>query len=279
MPSSTNFAALESAIVSACARHECENQHDRYYRRCLPFGEYFVKFDSYSSFYPEVVTLNYLADLAKSDTSAPRVPQVHHFFHDNGQMAYVVMEYIDMVQVSAETLASKASQAVRWMRSVPIPHDVVLGPKGNGRARHVVFKNCKAPLNFVSLNALERYLNKVCLPDCVCFLLLTYRFSFFLLARLLRSSASGPQPSPKSVLPMSRWSLPSPTWTPATSASMSLDDRSSLTPARLGGYPSPSISIRFSEPQPSPGKLRHACSVPTKLHACVRSRIWLPSPG
>src|SRR5260221_5912358 len=91
MSSSTNFATLESAIVSACAKHERENGDDRNYRRCLPFGEYFVKFGVYSSFYPEVVTLNYLADLAKSDASAP---QVHHFFHDNGRMAYVVMEYI-----------------------------------------------------------------------------------------------------------------------------------------------------------------------------------------
>src|SRR5258708_16156788 len=91
MSSSTNFAIPEPAIVSACAKHERENGDDRNYRRCLPFGEYFVKFGAYSSFYPEVVTLNYLADLAKSDASAP---QVHHFFHDNGRMAYVVMEYI-----------------------------------------------------------------------------------------------------------------------------------------------------------------------------------------
>jgi len=160
MSSSTNFAALEPAIVSACAQHERENEKDRNYRRCLPFGKYFIKFDAYSSFYPEVVTLKYLADLAKSDASAPRVPQVYHFFHDNGRMAYVVMEYIDLVQVSAETLAPKAAQAIRWMRTVPAPHDVVLGPMGNGRARHVVFKNREAPLDFASLDALERYINE-----------------------------------------------------------------------------------------------------------------------
>jgi len=65
--------------VSACAQHECENENDRNYRHCFLFGEYFVKFGAYSSFYSEVMTLNYLADLAKSDASAPRVPQVHHF--------------------------------------------------------------------------------------------------------------------------------------------------------------------------------------------------------
>ncbi|KAJ6534885.1 hypothetical protein B0H19DRAFT_1184392 [Mycena capillaripes] len=160
MSSSTNFAALEPDIVSACAQHERENENDRNYRRCLPFGKYFVKFGAYSSFYPEVVTLIYLADLAKSDASAPRVPQVYHFFRNNGRMVYVVMEYIDLIHVSAETLAPKAALAIRWMRSVPAPHNVVLGPMGDGRARHVVFKNCEAPLDFVSPGALERYLNK-----------------------------------------------------------------------------------------------------------------------
>ena len=45
-------------------------------------------------------------DLAKSDAN---VPQVHYLFHDNERMAYVVMEHIDLVQVSAETLAPKAA--------------------------------------------------------------------------------------------------------------------------------------------------------------------------
>ena len=123
MAEPTNFAALEPAIVSACSQHEREDENDRNYSRCLLFGKYFVKFGPYSSFYSEVMTLIYLADLAKSDPSAP---QVYHFFHDNGQMAYVVMEYIDLIQVSGETLAPKAAQAVRWMRSVPPPHHVVL---------------------------------------------------------------------------------------------------------------------------------------------------------
>jgi len=33
--------------------------------------------------------------------------------------------------------------------------------------RHVVFKNYEAPLDFVSLGALDRYFNRVCLPDRV----------------------------------------------------------------------------------------------------------------
>ena len=142
MSSSINFAALEPAIASACAQHERENW-DNYgnYRRCLLFRGYFVKFDDYSDFYPEVTTLKYLSDLAKNDPTAPRVPQVLHFFHDNKEMAYAVMEYIDLCQVSNETLAVKTAQAVCWMRSIPAPPGVVLGPMGNGPARHAVFKD------------------------------------------------------------------------------------------------------------------------------------------
>ncbi|KIO20142.1 hypothetical protein M407DRAFT_30177 [Tulasnella calospora MUT 4182] len=160
MSSSVDFVALEPAIISACAKHEQENGHKRDYRRCLQFGSYFVKFDAYWSFLPEVTTLKYLADLAKNDASGPRVPQVHHFFHQNGRMAYVVMELIQLVEVPIADLAVKAAQAVLWMRGVPAPSDVVLGPKGPGPARHVVFKNRVAPLDFVSVKALERYFNK-----------------------------------------------------------------------------------------------------------------------
>src|SRR6266446_332324 len=131
MSSSTNFATLESAIMSTCAQHKCKNGNDCNYRCCLPFGKYFVKFSAYSSFNPEVVMLNYLADLAKSNVS---MPQVHHFSHNNGWMAYVVMEYIDLLQVSAETLALKTVQVVHWMRSMPAPHNIILGPKGNSCA-------------------------------------------------------------------------------------------------------------------------------------------------
>ena len=64
MSSSTNFAILERAIVSACTQHEHENESDYHnYRRCLRFGKYFVKFGDYSTFYPEIMTLNYVADL------------------------------------------------------------------------------------------------------------------------------------------------------------------------------------------------------------------------
>src|SRR5258707_14829529 len=128
MSSSTNFATLKSAIVSTCAQHECKNGNDCNYRCCLPFGKYFVKFSTYLSFYPKVVMMNYLANLAKSNAS---VLQVHHFSHNNGWMAYIVMEYIDLLQVLAETLALKTVKAVHWMNSMLPSHNTVLRPKAN----------------------------------------------------------------------------------------------------------------------------------------------------
>src|SRR5260370_4090328 len=65
MSSSTNFATLKSAIMSACAQHKHENGNGCNYRHCLPFSK-----------------------------------------------------YIDLLQVSAKTLALKTVQAVHWMCSM-----------------------------------------------------------------------------------------------------------------------------------------------------------------
>ncbi|KAG8921588.1 hypothetical protein FRC01_000175 [Tulasnella sp. 417] len=160
MSSSDDFVDLEEAIIRDCTDHEQKNGHLDDYSRSLPFGDYFVKFGGYASFLPEVMTLEYVAKLASKDASAPRVPQVYHFFHRDKQMSYVVMEFIPMVKVSPKDLAPLAALAVRWMRGVPAPDDVVLGQLGDGRARHVIFKNYKAPLDFTSVEALERFFNR-----------------------------------------------------------------------------------------------------------------------
>src|SRR5258708_18139111 len=96
MSSSTNFATLESAIMSTCA---------------------------------------------------------HHFSHNNGWMAYVVMEYIDLLQVLAETLALKTVHVVCWMCSMPALHNIILGPKGNGCA---CCKRTKRALSTPTVDTMDR---------------------------------------------------------------------------------------------------------------------------
>ena len=107
--------------------------------------------------------MKYLENLVAGDPSAPRVPLVLHYFYEQGRMGYVVMDFIQLVQVSPEFLAEKAVQAVHWMRNVQATEDVVLGPLGGGCACHKVFRGSEAPQKYCSVAALEKYLNKVCL--------------------------------------------------------------------------------------------------------------------
>ncbi|KAJ7210627.1 hypothetical protein B0H12DRAFT_1033678 [Mycena haematopus] len=160
MISPPNLVDLQEDIIRACSKHERENGRKPNYSRAFPFQGYFLKFGSYPTFEPEVQTLQYLADLSASDPSAPRVPRVLHYFYEEGGMAYVVMDLIQLIPVSPGVLREKTAQAVRWMRDVRAPDDVILGPKGGGPARHKVFKYTEAPLNYRSVAALERYFNK-----------------------------------------------------------------------------------------------------------------------
>jgi hypothetical protein len=128
MSSSTNFADLEASIISTCTKHERDNERKPDYSRAFPFQGCLIKFGAHSTFDPEIMTLK---DHATKDSSAPRVPQVLHYFYQQGRMAYIVMELIQLDQVSPEILAEKAAQAVRWMRDVSAPGDLVLGPKGS----------------------------------------------------------------------------------------------------------------------------------------------------
>lgn len=50
------------------------------------------------------MTLKYLAELATEDSSAPGVPRVLYYFYQQGRMAYIVMDLIQLVQVSPEAL-------------------------------------------------------------------------------------------------------------------------------------------------------------------------------
>jgi len=106
----------------------------------------------------------YLAELAAEDSSAPRVPRVLHCFYQQGRMAYVVMDLIQLVQVSPEVLTKKAAQAVRWMCDVRVPDDVVLGPRA-GVAPTTRSSRTMRRLGTIAASQLwSRYFNKVRLP-------------------------------------------------------------------------------------------------------------------
>jgi hypothetical protein len=168
-PTPDDLAAFEAAIISACAELEINHRWGDDYRRCVITQGVFVKYDSYLSLYPQYLTQKYVFQHAESDTSVPHVPKVLHFFHQNKKMAYLVMEYINLTSPPVPDLPHRAALALRWLRGLPAPPGHArIGPLGNGRARHVLFKDCTAPLSFSSIQAVERYLNTV--RPCLYFL-------------------------------------------------------------------------------------------------------------
>jgi len=96
------------------------------------------------------------------DPSAPRVPKVYDYFTPETWKAYLVMEYIDAESTPAGSAPRQVAEALQWLRDLPAPRDAVIGSVGDGHARHIVFKDGTARLAFLSMDALERYVNKVC---------------------------------------------------------------------------------------------------------------------
>ncbi|KAL4076155.1 hypothetical protein J3A83DRAFT_4489960, partial [Scleroderma citrinum] len=140
---------------------------DEGYRCCVVIKQkYFVKFDDYETLWPQVEMQVHVYWYAESDTSAPCVPKLLHFFKSEG-MGYTVMEYINLT--FPPFLAEKVAENLNWLSRVAAPPDHVrTGPLGNGCACHSLFKDFTVPLSFSSIEALQQYLNKVC--PCLYFL-------------------------------------------------------------------------------------------------------------
>jgi len=157
-------ALFEGTVISDCAEHDHNHLWDDGYRRCMVIQGYFVKFDDYETLRPQVETQKYVSQRAKLDGSAPRVPEVFHFFHRDFQMGYVAMEYINLMPTPVPDLTQRVALALQWLYDLPAPppNHVGIGPLENGRACHVLFKDYKAPLSFSSIEAIQRYLDKIC---------------------------------------------------------------------------------------------------------------------
>jgi len=79
------------------------------------------------------------------------------------------MEFITFMTIRAamdashreEWVYSGVAKALNWLRTVPAPPEARIGPVGHGLARHKVFQDWEAPLEFSSTHALEIYINEV----------------------------------------------------------------------------------------------------------------------
>ncbi|KAG8900151.1 hypothetical protein FRC00_014230 [Tulasnella sp. 408] len=114
-------------------------------------------------------TQKYLYEQSVRNPSAPRLPVVYDSF-ETGRFGreYIVMEYIEAPTVEywldkkpdmAELLYDKVTEAVRWILDCPLPAEPRFGPVGRGPAQHRVFPDQIAPLEFDSVEAVQRYLN------------------------------------------------------------------------------------------------------------------------
>ncbi|KIO20760.1 hypothetical protein M407DRAFT_81220 [Tulasnella calospora MUT 4182] len=120
----------------------------------------------------EAETQKYLHEQSVRDPNAPRLPAVYDFFEVGPiglQQGFMVMEYIEAPTVEhwlekepdmAGLLYDKVAEAVRWLLNCPLPAEPRFGPVGQGPARHMVFAESIAPLEFDSIDAVQRYFNK-----------------------------------------------------------------------------------------------------------------------
>ena len=158
---STKQAIFEAAIIDACTKHTQEHWQDNDYRACVFIKPcYFVKYDDHETLWPQIATQLYISNYAESRIDAPRVPKVIHHFRGDQRRAYLVMEYIKLID-SPPALHERTAAALKWLSGVPAPPKHVMGPLGGGYIRHRFFKDYEAPLLFSSIEALERYIEKV----------------------------------------------------------------------------------------------------------------------
>ncbi|KAH6906519.1 hypothetical protein BKA70DRAFT_1287873 [Coprinopsis sp. MPI-PUGE-AT-0042] len=141
----------EVVIEAACREHEETHFRSRGETAFILVGPYAVKYGDPMTLASYIQTRSYLYN-AQQQTNKPRIHQlVHHF--DNGQgTAFVVLEAIKLAE-SPPDLDERIRDAITWLSG---------GPLGGGFIRHRFFKfeEGRAPLPFVDVKALERYLGK-----------------------------------------------------------------------------------------------------------------------
>lgn len=154
-------AIVKAAIVKACQNHFTLNWSKRDYRAAICMGtDYFVKFGNPKALRPEIAMQDYVSAYAESHPKegTPRISKVLFSFIKDS-ILYMVMEYIELEEFPADP--QRRAAALSWLSEVPLPDGHVFGPLEGGRIRHRFFKDSEAPLEFSSVVALERYIDKV----------------------------------------------------------------------------------------------------------------------
>lgn len=160
--SSTRLSPLQAAIVKHCEEHKELEKRKHDFKPYVSFAGYFIRYGNRGCVYPQYKTQQYISGLAGGDASSPHIPKVYDHFTSK-HTDYLVMECIEAGLTPARDAPEKVAKALQWLRDLPAPPGVTIGPVGGGHAHSKLFKDFTAPLPFSSKEALERYMNTVCL--------------------------------------------------------------------------------------------------------------------
>lgn len=163
--SSYSLSPLQLQIIQLCDDHEERERFYKNFKQCIVFEKYFIKFDSHLSIDSEYATQQYIFkfSLAEGDPSAPRVPKIYDYFTPDNRMGYLVMEYIQASSTLPRDVLEKVANALQWVRGLPAPSDAAIGSVAGRDAPYMLFRGFMAPMAFSGIEAMERYMNKVCL--------------------------------------------------------------------------------------------------------------------
>lgn len=124
----------------------------------------------------EARTQAYFYDQAQQSPNAPCVARVYEVFADGQGSTFLVMEFISAPSFEAliegassnlekesikATAFNEIANAVEWLLNCPVPEGVSIGPVGGGYIQHLFFHMEEARVAFVTVGALEAYVNKV----------------------------------------------------------------------------------------------------------------------
>jgi hypothetical protein len=126
----------------------------------------------------EASTQTFFHDLAQRDRLAPGIPAVYNAFREHGYH-FLVMERVDLPtlgacnSITSECAVERIAYAVGWLLAqMPAIPPSLFGRISTEEACvwHRFFKDHKAPVPFVSSEALSKYINKVCISPLTDFM-------------------------------------------------------------------------------------------------------------
>lgn len=114
-----------------------------------------------------------LQRVPEQDRQGVRIPEIYRIIETENS-TYIIMEYIrgrtlakvmEDESVFVETrfyYYDRIERALKLLLSFPVPKNAAPGPFGGGIIRHPLFKDYRAPIQYDSVDMLEKHLNKVC---------------------------------------------------------------------------------------------------------------------